>query len=86
MMWWHDGGIGWGGWLVMSVMMVTFWTLLAFGAVALWKMVSRGDRVSGDRAADARSEAERLLDERFARGEIDVDDYNERRELLRSSR
>jgi putative membrane protein len=30
------------------------------------------------------SEAMRILDERFARGEIDADDYQQRRDLLRS--
>jgi putative membrane protein len=80
MMWWHDGGIGWGGWVAMSVMMVTFWALLVFAGIALWKLIS-----GSDHTRDAR-DPQRLLDERFARGNIDVDEYNTRRDLLRSSR
>jgi len=82
MMWWYVGS-GWGGWLAMGLMMVVTWGLLIFGGVAVWRAVSRTDR--GPRPADTPT-PERLLDERFARGEIDVDEYTHRRELLRSRR
>ena len=80
MMWWY-GGSGWGGWLVMGLMMVLFWGLLIFGGIAAWRAVNRGDREP--RPVGGRS-PEQLLDERFARGEIDEDEYTRRRELLRS--
>ena len=84
---WHDGGIGWGGWVVMTVMMLVFWALLIFGGIALWQAMRRDTTRPAERPpADERSDALRLLDERFARGEVDVDDYQHRRELLRAGR
>lgn len=83
MMWWYDNGPGWGGWVVMTVMMLAFWGALVFGGVALWRALSREQR---GRPTDTRSEAERLLDERFARGDIEEADYLHRRELLRTGR
>jgi putative membrane protein len=38
----------------------------------------------GDLPAPRGSDAVRILDERFARGEIDADDYQQRRDLLRN--
>ncbi len=79
-MWWY-GGYGWAGWLVMGGMMLVFWSLLIFGGIALWRAVTRADH--GPRQTDERS-AERLLDERFARGELDIEEYTRRRDLLRT--
>jgi putative membrane protein len=82
MMGWYGDGPGWAGWIVMTVMMLVFWGLLVFGGIAIWRSVTRDDR----RSREGRRDAEQLLDERFARGEIDEDDYTKRRELLRSGR
>ncbi len=82
MMGWYDGGVGWAGWILMTLMMLAFWALLIFGGLAVFRSLRRDD----NRSSDGRADAERLLDERFARGEIDADDYRERRELLRSGR
>ena len=71
MMWdWH--GYGWGWWLLMSAGMVAFW------GVALWLIVGfvRGDASRGP-------DAESVLADRFARGEIDADEYRERLDVLR---
>lgn len=81
---WHDGGIGWGGWVVMTIMMLVFWALLIFGGIALWQATRRGATGTDRPPRDERNDALQLLDERFARGEIDVDDYQQRRELLRT--
>lgn len=79
MMDWYDGGhFAWGGWVVMTMMMLAFWGLVVAGGVALYRSFRRGDH----RQQDAHADAVRLLDERFARGEIDAADYRERRELL----
>lgn len=77
MMYWYVGS---GGWAVMTLMMVAFWGLLLGGAVAVYRSTRREDRAW----APARADAGRLLDERFARGEVDPEDYRARRELLRS--
>lgn len=79
-MWWY-GGPGWAGWLAMALIMIAFWVLVVAAGVAAWRSIDRGGR----RDAVA-PDPERLLDERFARGEIDEDEYRHRRELLRSGR
>ncbi|WP_344065692.1 SHOCT domain-containing protein [Terrabacter lapilli] len=81
-MWSYGGGPGWFGWLMTTVAMLAFWGLLVFGGVAVFRNVRRdsgGTRSGGD-------EAMRLLEERFARGEIDAEEFTRRRELLRSGR
>ncbi len=72
-MMWVDGG----GWVWMTLMMLGFWALLIFGGVALY----RATRQPG---GTQQNEALHLLDARFARGEIDDEDYSRRRALLRS--
>lgn len=74
---WHNE-YEWGAWLAMSVGMVAFWGLLAVVVVA----VVRGMRDDRSRVDEAR----RLLDERFALGEIDEQEYRARRDLLASGR
>ena len=80
MMWWYDGGLGWFGWLMMTLVMLAFWALLSFGGIALYGSLRRGRT----RQLDHENDAERLLDERFAGGEIDAEEYRQRRELLRT--
>ena len=82
MMGWYGDGPGWAGWIAMTLMMLAFWGLLIFGGLAIYRSTFREGRRSGTEKADA----EKLLDERFARGEIDAEDYRQRRELLRSGR
>jgi len=77
MMGWYDGP-GWAGWTMMTLTMLAFWALLILGGRAIWKSLRPGEQ------PPSRSDAERLLDERLARGDIDQDDYTQRRTLLRS--
>lgn len=79
MMW--DNGLGAGQWIWMTVMMVAFWGLIVFGVVALVRSARPGDHAPHP-AAPGASDARRILDERFARGEIDADEYAQRRDLL----
>ena len=72
--------------MVMSVLMVVFWGLIIAGIVALVRYLS-GDRQGGRPDVGGRPpSAEEILAERFARGEIDADEYTRRRELLRTGR
>jgi putative membrane protein len=80
MMWGY--GTGWGGWLLMALVMVAFWALVVFGIVALF----RGPVRPGPRRADGGRDAQRILDERFARGEIDAEEYRSRQSLLPPAR
>lgn len=83
MMNWYDGGPGWGGWLAMTLMMLVFWGAVALVLVALF----RGTGTRG--VSDGSSKQERgpleILDERFARGEMDEREYQARREVLRKT-
>ncbi|WP_316742032.1 SHOCT domain-containing protein [Streptomyces sp. MK7] len=92
-MMWYDGGWGWGGWIVMTLFMVLFWAVLIVGLIALVRYLA-GTRhhqqpgsppPSGWGGGQNRG-AENLLAERFARGEIDEDEYRRRLALLREHR
>ncbi|MET4781586.1 SHOCT domain-containing protein [Glaciihabitans sp. UYNi722] len=77
------GGDSWGmgGWIAMAVLMVVFWG----GVVAVIIVLLRRSH-SDPGATSARPshhEAERILHERFARGEIDETEYLARRTALR---
>lgn len=77
MMGWYDGGWGWGGWLAMTLMMLVFWGGLVAVVVALVRS-SRPPDSRPDPSRDARA----ILDERFARGDIDEEEYRRRRDVL----
>ncbi|GEL20863.1 SHOCT domain-containing protein [Pseudonocardia asaccharolytica] len=63
---------GWG-YALMTVSMVLFWALIIFGVVALVRYLARGDR-----SVTPRLTAEQVLAERFARGEINEQEYRDR--------
>jgi putative membrane protein len=86
MMDWNDGwadGMGAGGWILMTLVMVAFWALVIIGIVALFRGLSRDGQASGPAAP---RDPQQILEERFARGEIDADEYRARQEVLRASR
>lgn len=78
MMWWYGPGMSGWGYALMTVSMVLFWALIIFGAIALVRYLARGDR-----AVASRPTPEQLLAERFARGEIDEHEYDQRLDTLR---
>lgn len=73
-MFWTDHDLTGWGWLVMTVGMAVFWGLLITLAVLLVRGMSR-PRGESD---EFRPSPERLLAERFARGEIDEQEYRGR--------
>jgi putative membrane protein len=77
MPWWYGPGWHWSGFLFMIVMMVLFWG----GLIAVILTVLRHPRFARSRP----NEAERILAERLARGEIDDEEYRRRREILRQT-
>ena len=84
MHYWNDGGTaGWGMWVAMAVMMTVVVIAVAWVVVTL---VRHGGVQAGHAASPAPSAttpAVDILDERFARGEIEADEYLRRRTLLR---
>ena len=77
---WHDRTWGVGAWIGMGLMMVVFWAMVT--ALVVYVVRSLGRRDEPERTARA-DQPLRILDERFARGEIDADEYTRRRSLLR---
>ncbi len=74
----HMGAWGWGGMIFGPIMMIVFIALIV-GAVVL---VIRWTGLGGSAVAGGANKARHILDERFARGEIDKDDYEERKRVL----
>jgi putative membrane protein len=68
----------WSGWgLVMMVMMLVFWGVLIAGIVlAIRWLAGQGGRPRADRAFD-------ILRERYARGEINKDEFDAKQRDLR---
>jgi putative membrane protein len=81
MMFWPDYDVSGGGWVVMIVSMVLFWSLLITAGVVVVRALNRPSQ-SG---TAFRPSPEQLLAERFARGEIDEDEYRTRLAVLHSS-
>ena len=82
--WGEGGGGGWGAWVFMAIMMVMLFAVVAAVLYALLSpRIRAGDAATSPGAAGA-DDALRLLDERFARGDIEAEDYTKRRDLLRS--
>ncbi len=70
---WH------GGWIFGPFMMILFLALIVAAVVFLVRWLTS----SNGRPPASRSDALAILQERFARGEIDKDEYDERRRILR---
>lgn len=77
MMW--DNSWGAGQWVAMSLMMVAFWSIVVVAVIVLVRSLRSDPRTP---AAPSGPDARRILDERFARGEMDAEDYAQRRDLL----
>ena len=73
---WHD--MDGSDWIWMTSMMVIFWGVVAVLVIALI-------RRSGPTVAAPRDTPEETLRQRLARGEIDVEEYRRRLEVLRDS-
>ena len=80
MMGWYHDGAGWGGWLVMTIAMLAFWALVVVAVVVLF----RGSKSSGQESSPHQDPMD-ILTQRFARGEIDEDEYHARSAVLRAS-
>ena len=80
---WEHGGWGAGQWFAMSLVMVLFWTLVV--ALVVWLVRSSRHPVGPTPKVQSSSRrAEEVLAERFARGELNEQEYVLRRDLLRS--
>ena len=77
MMFWYGSGWAWWQGALMWVGMIVFWGLLIWGGYAL---IANLTRKPGP--ADGSGDAQRILDERLARGEISPEEYQRLRDLI----
>lgn len=72
----HDWGWGWGGMWLGPIFMLVVLAAFVAGIVALVRLFA-GERPTGDRTTRS---AREILDARYARGEIDREEYLRRRD------
>ena len=79
-MWWNDGWGAW--WFVMPLVMIGFWVAVIWVVVNLLR---RGPGPTSTGGAHPPS-PEEILAQRYARGEIDDDEYHRRLGTIRGAR
>lgn len=86
MMGWGGQGYGmWGMGGFGGIVMILFWILVIAGIVLLLRYFTGQGHSPGNRAStpyDAPGDPLQILKARYARGEIDTEEYNERRKTL----
>jgi putative membrane protein len=83
MMMWYGGDWGWGGWVLMTVAMVAFWALVITAVIFAVRYLTGPRGTAASPSGSGRTRAEGVLAERFARGEIDENEYRQNLSLLR---
>lgn len=76
-----SGGWGWGSWFLMTLTMLVILALVAWGLFLIWRAPS-DEKVTGQPQSGQQT-PEGILGERFARGEIEAEEYRQRLETLR---
>ncbi|HYS39662.1 MAG TPA: SHOCT domain-containing protein [Pseudonocardiaceae bacterium] len=82
MMFWYGTGVNGWGYALMMIGMVLFWGLVIVGIVALVRHLARSGQHTTPESL-GRFAPEQVLGERFARGEIDEQEYRQRLDTLR---
>jgi putative membrane protein len=79
-MWGYMGDMGWGGgWGLLGIVhMVLWWALIVLGIAVLVKWLVRGTGVG------ARADALDILKERYARGEIGKEEFEQKKRDLQA--
>jgi putative membrane protein len=81
MMIWDNGMGGWGI-ALMAMSNLLFWGLVIAGIVLLVRYIGRGTQPAAP--TDQRPTPQQVLADRFARGEIDEEEYTRRLQVLGS--
>ena len=76
---WDFAGHGWGWIGVGLVHMLLFWGLIILAIVALMRFLSSSSKTDASKAQITPLD---ILKERFARGEINAEEFEERKKLL----
>ena len=86
MMFWSDHDMGGWGYAGMAIGMVLFWALIIVGIIALIRFTTSATQTRDTPQFLPYSESpEQLLAARFARGEIDESEYQQRLTVLRAT-
>jgi putative membrane protein len=80
-----DGNMGVWGYILMGVSFLLFWGAVITGIILFSRAMGAGGR-RYEGGAPGAGVAENLLAERFARGEIDENEYTSRLAVLRRGR
>jgi len=86
MMWYSGDGWGWAGWALMTAGMVVFWALVITAVVFAVRYLAGTRATTANPPSSGTTRAEDLLAERFARGEIDDNEYRQRLSALTQHR
>ncbi|HEX6248670.1 MAG TPA: SHOCT domain-containing protein [Nocardioidaceae bacterium] len=78
----HDGW-GAGAWVLMVLLLLLLFALIVAVVVLAVRAARRAPHTGSSSAPVGPSTAEQVLDERFARGEIDEEEYLRKRSVLR---
>jgi putative membrane protein len=81
MMHWDYGGNA-GSWLGMAVVMLLSWVVLAALSYAVVRALLAGSLGRPEPQPPTEADPGRLLDQRLARGDLDPEDYQRRKDLL----
>ncbi len=82
MMWWGQG-FSWGWMLFGGLMMILFWGgIIALIVLAIRGLTGSGSSTANTIPANTSSSALRILKERYARGEITKEEYEDMRRDL----
>ncbi|RYC03814.1 SHOCT domain-containing protein [Nocardioides zhouii] len=82
--WYNNGGMDTGNWIAMILMMSLFWGAVIFAGIMIFRGTtnSRGDRNSAPTNQTAHRDPMDILNERFARGELENEEYEARKAVL----
>jgi len=86
MMYYGNGHMSGWGWFGMTIGMIAFWGLLIALAVLAYRAFTGGDAIGGRNSGPASSDPRQILAVRYARGEIDEDEYQRRLATLSGTR
>ncbi|MFD8250757.1 SHOCT domain-containing protein [Nocardia sp. NPDC059691] len=85
MMWYGSGMSGWG-YVLMTVGMVIFWALVVAGIVAVVRYAGTSSRDTTAGSSHYGPTPQQILAERYARGEIDEEEFDRRMKTLAPGR
>jgi putative membrane protein len=84
MMYWYGTGMGGWGYVLMTVNLVLFWGLIVGGIFAVVRHFGGPGRAHQAVTWEQQT-PEQILAQRFARGEIDEEEYHRRIAIVRGS-